>query len=275
MWVISVGLVLALAAEQVKTQEGLGEEVERVTKWARNETEKSEPSLDPFPLLFISSASPSSPLVLSPLPSLTSVQSTYFFENALWEQGKWTLKVEEVKVGRGEMREEKGEIRLDWDRDGLWGPESAIKSLHNRILHHRRCTKTPESATFTCDCGPQMPITMYPTLYFRLSTITVEIRPEIYMKREGIDKCLVLLSPQNETYWTFGAPFFRQYSTILSPESLKIGLALRPTAYVGNWGAIVGTAVGLVAAAGLGKRWRSSRKEGLLLEYDYLGLRIR
>ena len=274
MWVITAGLVLALAAEQMKTQ-GLGEEVEMITKWARNETEKSERSLPASPYLFISSASPSSPLVLSLLPSLSTVDTSYLFETAQWQQGKWTLKLEEMKVGREQMREEKGEIRLDWSRDGLWGPENAIKSLHSRIARNRRCTKSPESVTLTCDCGPQMPKAMYPTLYFRLATVTVELGPDFYMRREGMDKCVVVLWPQNESYWSFGAPFFRQYSTILNPEALSIGLALRPAVSLGNWGAIVGTAVGLAIAAGVGKRWRGSRKEGLLLEYDYLGLRIR
>jgi hypothetical protein len=78
---------------------------------------------------------------------------------------------------------------------------------------------------------------------------------------------------QNESYWSFGAPFFRQYSTTLSPESVSIGLALRPAVSLGNWGAIVETVMRLVIAAGMGKWWRRSRKEGLLLEYDYLGLR--
>jgi hypothetical protein len=65
MWVITAGLVLALVAEQMKTQ-GLEEEVERITKRARNAIERPELSLPAYPLLFISSASPSSPQSILP-----------------------------------------------------------------------------------------------------------------------------------------------------------------------------------------------------------------
>jgi len=272
MWVAAAGLVLALGQESRR----LGEEVELLTKWARNELQQSEvephlSALPASPVLFISSPSAST-LVLTLLPSTLPADPSYRYASAGWQQGKWTLGLEALTVGRETVAEEPRDIRLDWDRDGVWGPEETVKSLYRRIARNRRCAESGDS--LLCDCGPLMPKTMYPTLYFRLAAVTVELAPEFYMRRNGTDQCMVTIWPEKVSYWSFGLPFFRQYSTALSPKSMTIGLAPRSEGSLG-WTAIVGTAVGLVIAAGVGKQWRGSRKQGLLLEYDYLGLRIR
>lgn len=268
---MTVGIVLALGQEST----GLGKEVKLLTKWVRNELQQSE--LDPslftlpaFPILSISFASASSTPVLTLLPCAPSPSLS---EDAHWQQDQWTLSLETVSIDREAVATETTTIRLDWDRDGVWGPAETVKALHSRIARNRRCTETAEN-TMICDCGPLMPKTMYPTLYFRLAASTVELAPEFYMRRNAENQCIVTIWPEKVSYWSFGLPFFRQYSTTLSPKTMTVGLEPRNKESVG-WTAIVGAALGLGIAAGLGKWWRRSRKEGLLLEYDYLGLRIR
>ena len=198
--------------------------------------------------------------------------SVYIQETGEWREGRWTMKVASVRVGRELVQTNWTEIRLESTQKAVYGPEDSIRSLHQFISRNRRCVPSTES--LLCNCGPLQPPSLYPSISFHLSNSTVTLHPESYLQRTESNQCTVMLFPYEKTYWTFGLPFFKQYSALINPQSLSIGLLPRHIDRC-DW-VTISVAVSCIAVAvAVGKYYNRPSKVERLLEYDYLGLTIR